>query len=160
MPDLPAGEPHVSARPTPDGRRRTAAPARGDRGGHEPDELIRLQRVLASAGIGSRRRCEDLIDEGRVEVDGQVVRRQGMRVDPKSAVIRVDGSRLVTDTQLVYLALHKPKGVVSTMSDDQGRPCVGDIVADRAVRLFHVGRLDIDTRLIACDDFMRGTSWS
>ncbi|TAK69722.1 MAG: rRNA pseudouridine synthase [Actinomycetota bacterium] len=111
------------------------------------DELagVRLQKVLAQAGVGSRRACEQLIDAGRVEVDGSVVRVQGMRVDPRTAVVRVDGVRVPTAPDVVVLALNKPKGMLSTMEDDRGRPCVGDLVADRATRLFHVGRLDQDT---------------
>ena len=111
----------------------------------EVEPLQRLQKVLAAAGIGSRRACEVLIDQGRVEVDGEVVREQGRRVDPATAVIRVDGMRVVTAPDLVHLALNKPRGVVTTMSDEQGRPTVGDFVAGRAQRLFHVGRLDADT---------------
>ncbi len=106
---------------------------------------IRLQKVLAQAGLGSRRACEDLIAEGRVEVDGVVVTEQGVRVDPRSAVIRVDGERVPTAPDVVVLALNKPRGIVCTMRDERGRPCVGDLVADRADRLFHVGRLDADT---------------
>jgi 23S rRNA pseudouridine2605 synthase len=108
-------------------------------------EGIRLQKVLATAGIASRRAAEDLITAGRVSVDGSVVRTQGMRVDPTRAVIRVDGERIPTAPGVVYLALNKPLGTVSTMQDPEGRPCVGDMVADRPERLFHVGRLDIDT---------------
>lgn len=95
--------------------------------------------------MGSRRACEQLIAEGRVEVDGAVVRVQGLRVDPTSAVIRVDGVRLAAAPDLVHLALNKPKGVVSTLSDPEGRPSLGDYVAGRRERLFHVGRLDVDT---------------
>ena len=105
----------------------------------------RLQKVLAEAGVGSRRACEQLIDEGRVEVDGRTVRAQGMRVDPERSVIRVDGLRVVTARDLVHLALNKPRGVVSTMSDPEGRPSLGDLVAQRPERLFHVGRLDADS---------------
>jgi 23S rRNA pseudouridine2605 synthase len=108
-------------------------------------ELIRLQKVLALAGIGSRRACEALIDEGRVEVDGKKVTEQGMRVDPRTAVVRVDGERVPTAPDLAVFAFNKPKGVISTMSDEQGRPCVGDWVAGRTERLFHVGRLDAET---------------
>jgi 23S rRNA pseudouridine2605 synthase len=106
---------------------------------------IRLQKVLASAGLGSRRACEELIAAGRVEVDGRAVVEQGMRVDPERAVIKVDGIRVSTRLSTVYLALNKPRGMVSTMSDPQGRPCLGDLVGDREQRLFHVGRLDADS---------------
>ena len=106
---------------------------------------IRLQRVLASAGMGSRRACELLIEEGRVEVDGKPVRVQGMRVNPGQAVIKVDGLRIASAADHVYLLLNKPKGVVSTMSDPEGRPSLQDYVGDRNARLFHVGRLDADT---------------
>jgi pseudouridine synthase len=106
---------------------------------------IRLQRVLASAGLGSRRACEELIEEGRVEVDGKVVVEQGMRVDPASAVIKVDGLRIATAPDHVYIALNKPRGVVSTMSDPEGRPSLQEYVGDRSARLFHVGRLDTET---------------
>ena len=109
------------------------------------DEGIRLQKVLAAAGAGSRRACEELIAEGRVSVDGEVVREQGRRVDPQTAVIHVDGLRVTTATGMIYLALNKPRGMVSAMSDDSGRPTVGDLVADRTTRLFHVGRLDAET---------------
>jgi 23S rRNA pseudouridine2605 synthase len=112
---------------------------------HQAVEPVRLQKLLAQAGLGSRRACEALIDEGRVSVDGRVVREQGVRVDPDTAVIRVDGERISTRTGLVYLLFNKPRGVVSTMSDPEGRPCVGDYVAERSERLFHVGRLDTDT---------------
>jgi 23S rRNA pseudouridine2605 synthase len=106
---------------------------------------VRLQRVLAAAGLGSRRACEKLIDEGRVEVDGVRVTEQGLRVDPRHAVIKVDGMRIQSAPDLVYLVLNKPTGVVSTMSDPEGRPSLADYVAERNARLFHVGRLDADT---------------
>jgi 23S rRNA pseudouridine2605 synthase len=108
-------------------------------------QLIRLQKVLAAAGIGSRRACEALIEQGRVEVDGKRVREQGLRVDPRTAVIRVDGERVPTAPDTAVYAFNKPRNVVSTMSDEEGRPCVGDWLAGRTDRLFHVGRLDIDT---------------
>lgn len=111
----------------------------------DADELVRLQKVLAAAGVGSRRACEQLIAEGRVEVDGEVVGEQGRRVDPESVVIRVDGARIPTRLGHVVLALNKPRGVHSTMHDERGRPCVGDLVRGRKERLFHVGRLDADT---------------
>jgi 23S rRNA pseudouridine2605 synthase len=109
---------------------------------------VRLQKVLSQAGIASRRVAERMIIDGRVEVDGQVVTELGTRVDPDASVIRVDGARVVLDDSLVYLALNKPRGMHSTMSDDRGRPCVGDLVEHRVrgnKKLFHVGRLDADT---------------
>ncbi|MDX6268480.1 MAG: rRNA synthase [Frankiales bacterium] len=109
------------------------------------DDGVRLQKVLARAGVGSRRACEELIAEGRVSVDGEVVREQGRRVDPETVVVHVDGMRVTTASNRIYLALNKPRGMVSAMSDPEGRPTVGDLVADRRERLFHVGRLDADT---------------
>jgi 23S rRNA pseudouridine2605 synthase len=108
-------------------------------------EGVRLQKVLAAAGVGSRRACEDLIAKGRVSVDGVTVREQGMRVDPETAIVRVDDMRVNTGTSRVYLALNKPRGMVTAMSDPQGRPTVGDLIEQRTDRLFHVGRLDADT---------------
>ncbi|MFD4466680.1 pseudouridine synthase [Rhodococcus sp. NPDC058505] len=111
-------------------------------------EGMRLQKVLAQAGVASRRAAEELIEQGRVEVDGHIVVEQGLRVDPENAVVRVDGVRVVVKKDLVHIALNKPRGWQSTMSDDLGRPCIGDIVSERVSagqRLFHVGRLDADT---------------
>jgi len=109
------------------------------------DTQIRLQKVLAQAGIGSRRKCEELIANGRVTVNGVRVEEQGMRIDPMTAVVHVNGQRVPTAPGNVVLLLNKPRGVVSTMSDEHGRTCVGDLVADRPERLFHVGRLDAET---------------
>jgi pseudouridine synthase len=106
---------------------------------------VRLQKVLAAAGIASRRRCEEMIGEGRVEVDGEIVRRYGARVDPQRQIIRVDGRRIPAREDLVYLALNTPVGVLTTMSDGRGRPTIADFLGDRGERLFHVGRLDYDT---------------
>lgn len=111
----------------------------------EEDGQIRLQKLLAKSGVASRRKCEELMLEGMVEVDGEVVTRLGTKVDPATAVIRVNGKRLPPITANVYLVLNKPRGVVSTMSDPEGRRNLGDVVADRPERLFHVGRLDTDT---------------
>lgn len=108
----------------------------------------RLQKVLARAGVASRRHAEIMIDNGQVEVNGKIVRTQGVKVDPHVDIIRVDGTRVNVNENLDYFILNKPRGIVSTMSDDEGRPCVGDLVADRIAsgnRLFHVGRLDADT---------------
>jgi 23S rRNA pseudouridine2605 synthase len=106
---------------------------------------VRLQKVLAEAGIGSRRYCEELIGAGRVEVDGQTVRRFGARVDPERQVIRVDGKRIPAKPGLVYLAFNKPAKVLTAMSDSRGRRTVADFLGDRSERLFHIGRLDYDT---------------
>jgi 23S rRNA pseudouridine2605 synthase len=106
---------------------------------------IRLQKVLAQAGIGSRRRCEQLIEEGRVSVNGEKVVEQGMRVDPATAIVHVNGKRIPTAPGNIVLVMNKPRGVVTTMNDEQGRPCVGDLIADRPERLFYIGRLDADT---------------
>ena len=113
----------------------------------EPDEdgLVRLHKLLARSGVASRRKCEELMLEGEVTVDGEVVTRLGTKVDPLTAVIRVSGQRLPPVSPHVYLVLYKPTGVVSTMSDPHGRPTISDLVADRPERLFHVGRLDTDT---------------
>jgi 23S rRNA pseudouridine2605 synthase/16S rRNA pseudouridine516 synthase len=112
---------------------------------HDADGT-RLQKVMASAGVASRRVCEEMIAEGRVEVDGQVVTELGVRVDPKSAVIHVDGLRIQLDENMVYMVFNKPKGVVSTMEDPDGRPCISDFVRNHhGERLFHVGRLDVAT---------------
>src|SRR3954451_24140335 len=111
----------------------------------DDDGLIRLQKLVALSDVASRRKCEELMLDGHVEVDGEVVTRLGTKVDPRTAVIRVDGKRLPPVSPHVYLVLNKPRGVVSTMSDPEGRRTLGDLVADRPERLFHVGRLDTDT---------------
>src|SRR6476620_5588663 len=111
----------------------------------DEDGLIRLQKLLAQSGVASRRKCEELMLAGLVVVDGEVVTRLGTKVDPATAVIRVDGKRLPPVSAHVYLVLNKPRGVVSTMSDPEGRRTLSDLVSDRPERLFHVGRLDTDT---------------
>jgi 23S rRNA pseudouridine2605 synthase len=109
------------------------------------DGSQRLQKVLAAAGVGSRRACEELIAAGRVTVDGRRAT-LGDRADPTVSVIHVDGERIVTDTRLVYLALNKPRGIVSTMSDEQGRPGIRELLgATIPQRVYHVGRLDTDS---------------
>ena len=109
------------------------------------DGLVRLQKLLAQSGVASRRKCEELMLAGSVEVDGEVVTRLGTKVDPTTAVVRVDGRRLPPVSANVYLVLNKPRGVVSTMADPEGRRTLSDFVGDRPERLFHVGRLDTDT---------------
>jgi 23S rRNA pseudouridine2605 synthase len=106
---------------------------------------IRLQKVLARAGMGSRRACEQLIAEGRVSIDGRGVAELGARIDPNSAIVRVDGNRVNVSAEAVYLALNKPRGVLTAMSDPQGRPTIADLLTTADERLFHVGRLDSDT---------------
>ncbi|MER7691647.1 pseudouridine synthase [Streptomyces sp. NPDC097610] len=104
----------------------------------------RLQKVLARAGYGSRRSCEELIEQARVEVNGEIVLEQGLRVDPEHDEIRVDGLTVATQSYQ-FFSLNKPAGVVSTMEDTEGRQCLGDYVTNRETRLFHVGRLDTET---------------
>jgi 23S rRNA pseudouridine2605 synthase len=110
-------------------------------------EGIRLNKLLATAGIASRRAADNLIAAGRVSIDGAVVREHGVRVDPAQAVVRVDGARVELREGMLHLALNKPRGVLSAMSDDRGRPTVADLVRDWSgeARLFHVGRLDSDS---------------
>jgi 23S rRNA pseudouridine2605 synthase len=105
----------------------------------------RLQKVLAEAGVASRRACEAIIAAGRVEVDGEVVTQLGARVDPETAVIRVDGRRIPVAAEKTYLVVNKPRGVVSSMADERGRRDLRALVGERSERLFHVGRLDTDT---------------
>jgi 23S rRNA pseudouridine2605 synthase len=111
----------------------------------DEEGLVRLQKLLAQSGVASRRKCEELMLAGEVTVDDEVVTRLGTKVDPRTARVRVRGRRLPPITDHVYLVLNKPRGVVSTMSDPEGRPTLSDFVEDRPERLFHVGRLDTDT---------------
>jgi 23S rRNA pseudouridine2605 synthase len=111
---------------------------------HDADG-VRLQKLLAAAGFGSRRQAEQLITDARVEVDGVIVRELGTRVDPNTAQVSVDGQRVELTGNKIVVALNKPVGVVSTMSDPEGRPTLTDYVGDRSERLFHVGRLDLDS---------------
>lgn len=109
-------------------------------------EGIRLQKVLAAAGLGSRRHCEELIEDGLVQVNGRTIDAHGVRVDPLTDVIRVDGARIPPPRRHLYLVFHKPRGVVSTMDDPQGRTTITDYLGRRSKEgLFHVGRLDTPT---------------
>jgi 23S rRNA pseudouridine2605 synthase len=125
------------------------APAHpGDRQPDDADEGSegeRLQKVLARAGVGSRRVCEDMIEAGRISVNGTTVAVQGMRVHPGTDKISVDGVRIEIREDRVTYAMNKPVGVITAMSDDRNRPTVGDMVGDLAKGLVHVGRLDQDT---------------
>ena len=130
---------------------------RATKGGRDDPHVAsgqRLQKVLAHAGVASRRACEQLIADGRVSVDGITVTEAGVRVDPLTQEIRVDGSRILTNPELITLMLHKPAGVVTTMEDPEGRPTVAqygrDYLAEHpelpdSLRLVHVGRLDTET---------------
>ncbi|GAA2933210.1 pseudouridine synthase [Streptomyces enissocaesilis] len=104
----------------------------------------RLQKVLARAGMGSRRACEELIEQARVEVNGEIVTEQGRRVDVHKDEVKVDGLTVATQSHL-FFALNKPAGVVATMGDPDGRQNLNDYVNNRETRLFHVGRLDTET---------------
>ena len=110
----------------------------------EPAAVERLQKVLAAAGVGSRRACEDLIFRNRVTVNGKVAK-IGDKVDPATAEIRVDGQRVVTDTKMAYIAMNKPRGVVVSTDDERGRTELADFLDTFEQRLFHVGRLDADS---------------
>ena len=130
---------------------------RATKGGQDDPHVAsgqRLQKVLAHAGVASRRACEQLIADGRVSVDGITVTEPGVRVDSRTQEIRVDGSRILTNPELITLMLHKPAGVVTTMEDPEGRPTVAqygrDYLAEHpelpdSLRLVHVGRLDTET---------------
>ena len=130
---------------------------RATKGGQDDPHVAsgqRLQKVLAHAGVASRRACEQLIADGRVSVDGITVTEAGVRVDPLTQEIRVDGSRILTNPELITLMLHKPAGVVTTMEDPEGRPTVAqngrDYLTENpelpdSLRLVHVGRLDTET---------------
>jgi 23S rRNA pseudouridine2605 synthase len=106
---------------------------------------IRLNKIIADAGIASRRAADQLILEGRVSVDGQVVLELGNKFDPEISDVKVDGESLNVNKSKTYLAFHKPAGVISTMSDPEGRSNLGDYFKDRKDRLYHVGRLDKDS---------------
>jgi 23S rRNA pseudouridine2605 synthase len=110
----------------------------------QADTAERLQKVLAAAGVGSRRACEDLIFRRRVTVNGKVAK-LGDKVDPSTAEILVDGQRVITDTKLVYIAMNKPRGVVTSLDDEKGRRELADFLDQFDQRLFHVGRLDADS---------------
>lgn len=103
---------------------------------------IRLQKILADAGVASRRKAEEMILEGRVKVDGKVIRVLGSKVDPNKSEVEVDGEVIHQQKSKIYLALNKPRGILSTLSDPENRPHLGDLLQDRRERLFHVGRLD------------------
>ncbi|GAB2692633.1 23S rRNA pseudouridine2605 synthase [Microbacterium marinum] len=108
-------------------------------------EGVRLQKVLANAGVASRRVCEEYIVQGRVRVNGRVVTELGSRIDPENDLVDVDGTAIQLDTSKRYVVLNKPTGVVSTMKDEQGRPDLRRFTKDWPERLYNVGRLDAET---------------
>lgn len=107
--------------------------------------LVRLQKILADAGVASRRGSEELILTGRVSVDGNQITELGSKFDPENSIVEVDGERIKSNKTKTYLAFYKPRGVLSTMTDPEGRPNLGDFFNSRNERLFHVGRLDKDS---------------
>ncbi|MBU1985922.1 MAG: pseudouridine synthase, partial [Proteobacteria bacterium] len=108
-------------------------------------ETVRLQKYLAGCGIASRRKAEEIIAQGRVTVDGEIVAAMGSQIDPSSQEIRLDGKLVTPHNDFLYILLNKPQGYVTTMSDPQGRPIVTSLLHGINVRLFPVGRLDLDT---------------
>ena len=107
--------------------------------------LSRLNKIIADAGIASRRAADQLILDGRVTVDGQIIIELGGKYDPEISDVKVDGESLSLSKSKTYLAFHKPAGIISTMSDPEGRANLGDYFKDRKDRLYHVGRLDKDS---------------
>ena len=105
-------------------------------------ELVRLQKFMADCGVASRRACEALIDEGRVKVNGKIVRTQGVKIDPINTKVEVDNELISATKTKTYLAFNKPAGILSTMSNPEGRPSLQDFFGSWPDRLFHVGRLD------------------
>ena len=108
------------------------------------DQKIRLQKMLADCGVASRRKAEELIQQGKVKVNGHVAQ-IGDKVNPKTDHVTVAGRRIVASRQYYYIMLHKPRGYVSTMSDEMGRKCVAELVKDIPARVYPVGRLDRDS---------------
>jgi 23S rRNA pseudouridine2605 synthase len=106
---------------------------------------MRLNKIIADAGVTSRRGADELIESGRVSVDGVVIREMGSKFDPTICDVMVDGETIKPTMSKSYLVLHKPKGVLSTMFDPDGRPSLDDFIDLRKERLFHVGRLDKDS---------------
>jgi len=106
---------------------------------------MRLNKIIADAGITSRRGADELIADGRVTVDGRPIRELGAKIDPDNHEVAVDGETIKRSLTKSYLVLHKPKGVLSTMFDPEGRPSLADFIDLRKERLFHVGRLDKDS---------------
>lgn len=106
-----------------------------------PDNKVRLQKYMADNGIASRRKCEEMIEQGHVKVNGNRAR-IGDKVDPKRDRVSVNGKKIEAQKKLKYILLHKPRGYITTMQDEQGRKCVAELVSDVGMRIYPVGRLD------------------
>jgi 23S rRNA pseudouridine2605 synthase len=147
QPSASPSRPHPKPQGRPDAKATSRVPYKAEA------TTDRLQKVLARAGVASRRAAEELITAGRVRVDGKVVTQLGTKADPHSSVIEVDGKRVLAE-DLVYVVLHKPRNVVATMSDPEGRPTVRELLAKVAGRVYPVGRLDFSTSgvLLATND--------
>ena len=107
--------------------------------------MERLQKVIAKAGIASRRHAETLIVEGKVQVNGKIVTELGTKVDPMKDHVRVDGKRIQVESHKIYLLLNKPKGYITSVQDPEGRPTVMDLIVEVKERVYPVGRLDYET---------------
>ena len=107
-------------------------------------ESVRLQKYMADNGVASRRKSEELIAAGKVKVNGKIAQ-IGDKIDPKHDVVWVNGRKLVRESGYIYLVLNKPRGYVTTMSDEKDRKCVAELVADVGRRIYPVGRLDRDS---------------
>jgi 23S rRNA pseudouridine2605 synthase len=107
--------------------------------------IERLQKFIAKAGIASRRHAEELIVQGKVQVNGKVVTELGTKVDPAKDHVKVDGKRIQVDPHKIYLLLNKPRGYITSVQDPEGRPTVMELIAEVKERVYPVGRLDYDT---------------
>ncbi len=106
-----------------------------------PKQLVRLQKFMADNGVASRRKCEEIIEQGIVKVNGNTAH-IGDKVDPKRDKVTVRGKKIAVNDNLRYILLHKPRGYITTMQDEQGRKCVAELVKDAGTRVYPVGRLD------------------
>lgn len=106
-----------------------------------PDNKVRLQKFMADNGVASRRKCEEMIEQGLVKVNGNRAH-IGDKVDPKRDKVSVSGKRIAVQDKMKYILLHKPRGYITTMQDEQGRKCVAELVSDVGARIYPVGRLD------------------
>jgi len=106
---------------------------------------VRLQKYMAHCGVASRRKCEEMIKQGRVTVNGQVVTQLGVKVDPQRDEVKVDGKPISLEPKQVYILLYKPRGYVTTVKDTHQRPTVMSLLGSQPVRVYPVGRLDFDT---------------